>query len=216
VPAKKQPPKVQTKVLIRTGEMDDTQLPYIFIDSLVANYHPDLAEAQFIVGYSYGWKPDKEGRITLGKVSLCQPFERQLHGKDIKIILNYNFWHHSETRDDARQAVIDHQLCHPRPQMDKELGIPLKNELNMIMYYIRDHDFADFHEVWQRWGIWQRDLEKTAEVMAQAWEKERADRELKSAEELEEEGADSEEMDMDDPEIEEDEAVEESATVKSR
>src|SRR4051812_5098242 len=103
MPAPKKPVTVQEKVLACTGEMDDTQLPYIFTDSLIAQFHPELAEANIVIGYNYGWKPNlRDGKMVLATVTLFSDFERQLHGKDIKILLNYNYWHNPATNDDNR------------------------------------------------------------------------------------------------------------------
>ena len=191
MPAPKKPIAVQQKVLARTGEMDDTQLPYLFMDSLIANYHPELAEAQIIMGYSYSWKPNRDGRIILATVSLFNDFERQMHSKDVKILLNYNYWHNPQTNDDNRRALIDHQLSHPRPIMDKDLAIPSRNDMGMIKYYLRAHDIEDFNDVVSRWGIWMIDMEKSAEVMAAAWAKEQKEREARSTEELAEDAPDA-------------------------
>jgi hypothetical protein len=192
MPAPKKPASVQQKLLARTGGMDDTQLPYMMMDSLIANYHPELAEAVIVIGYNYGWKPSRDGKIVLAKITLFPDFERQLHGKDAKLIINYGYWHNPATRDDNRNALIDHHLSHMRPMMDQELDIPLRNEMGMIRYYHRGHDIEDFNDVVSRWGIWMMEMEKSAEVMAAAWEKERLAREARSNEELEEEGADGE------------------------
>ena len=192
MPAPKKPPMVSQKLLARTGEMDDTQLPYIFMDALIAQFHPELAEASIVVGYNYGWKANRDAKIVLASVSLFSDFDRQMHGKDIRILLNYNYWHNPVTTDDNRRALIDHQLCHPRPIMDMDLGISLKNDMGYVKYYLRAHDIEDFAEVVERWGIWMVDMERSAEAMAAAWDREKEARELKSLGELEEEGADGE------------------------
>jgi len=192
MPAEKKPPMVNQKLLARTGEMDDTQLPYIIMDALVAQFHPELVEANIIVGYNYGWKPNRDAKIILASVSLFSDFDRQLHGKDIKILLNYNYWHNPTVNDDNRRALMDHQLCHPRPIMDLDLGIAVKNDMGMIKYYLRQHDIEDFADVVDRWGIWMVDMERSAEIMAKAWEDEKKAREEKANEELEEESPDGE------------------------
>jgi hypothetical protein len=192
MPAAKKPPMVSQKLLARTGEMDDTQLPYIMMDSLIAQFHPELAEANIAIGYNYGWKEKRDSKITLATVSLFSDFERQLHGRDIKILLNYNYWHNLATTDDNRKALLDHQLSHPRPIMDDSLGIPVKNDMGYIKYYLRDHDIEDFADVVDRWGIWLADMERSAEVMAAALEREKLAREERKSEELEEEEPDGE------------------------
>jgi hypothetical protein len=192
MPAPKKPLQVNQKLLARTGEMDDTQLPYILMDSLIAQFHPDLAEANIVIGYNYGWKPNRDAKIILASVALFNDFDRQMHGKDVKILLNYNYWHNPVTTDDNRRALMDHQLCHPRPAMDLDLGIPVRNEMGLIKYYLRAHDIEDFAEVVDRWGIWMVDMERTAEIMADAWAKEVKAREEKTNEELAEEGPDEE------------------------
>lgn len=192
MPAPKKPPQVNQKLLARTGEFDDTQLPYIIMDALIAQFHPDLAEAVIAIGYNYGWKERRDSKVTLATVSLFSDFDRQLHGKDIKILLNYNYWHNPATMDDNRRALMDHQLCHPRPVMDLDLDIPVRNEMGMIKYYIREHDIEDFSAVVDRWGIWLVEMERSAEAMAHAWEEEKKKREEKSLEELGEEEPDGE------------------------
>ena len=56
MPAEKQPAKLNTKILVRTGEIDDTQLPYLMADGLIASNYPELAEVNLVVFYSYGMK----------------------------------------------------------------------------------------------------------------------------------------------------------------
>jgi hypothetical protein len=170
MPAKKQPVKVPYKYLPRTGEIDDSQLPYMMMDALIANYHTDLAGANIAVGYSYGWKPSRDGKVILGMAKVCGAFERQLHGFDLEILLNYDFWHHPDTKDPQRKALMDHELSHPRPIMDEDLGIPKLNENGRTCYYLRKHDIEDFAEVVRRNGIWKADLEKIGQIMAEAWE----------------------------------------------
>jgi hypothetical protein len=192
MPAPKKPLTVNQKLLARTGEMDDTQLPYIIMDALIAQYHPELAETEIVVGYNYGWKENRDSRIILASVSLFSDFDRQMHNKDVKILLNYNYWHSPATTDDNRHALMDHQLCHPRPVMDADLGIPVRNDMGMIKHYLRAHDIEDFSCVVERWGIWLYEMEKCAEVMARVWEEEKKRREEKSLEELGEEEPDGE------------------------
>jgi hypothetical protein len=194
MPAPKKPPMVSQKLLARTGEMDDTQLPYIIMDALIVQYHPDLVETNIAIGYNYGWKANRDAKIILASVSLFSDFDRQMHGKDVKILLNYNYWHNPATTDDNRRALMDHQLCHPRPVMDLDLGIVVRNDMGQIKYYLREHDISDFTEVIERWGIWQIDMERSAEVLAAAWEREKLARETKTNEELEEEEPDGEDM----------------------
>jgi hypothetical protein len=76
--------------------------------------------------------------------------------------------------------------------MDLDLGMVVRNDMGQIKYYLRAHDIEDFSEVVERWGIWVVDMERSAEVMAGAWAKEKAAREQKTLDELEEEEPDGE------------------------
>lgn len=176
MPAQKQPQKVNVKWLPETGEMDDSQLPYMMMKALVANVHDHLAEAKILIFYRYGWKPDRDGKIRLGEADKCDTAERQLHGGDLKITLNYDYWHHPDTHDEERQTLIDHELCHFGVVMDEELGTPKRDELGRIIYYKKRHDVEEFDGVIDRNGLWKKDLEKTAEKMAKAWNEEQARR----------------------------------------
>jgi hypothetical protein len=170
MPAKKQPVKVPYKYLPRTGEIDDTQLPYMMMDSLIANFHNELVDAKIAIGYAYGWKPDRSGKVILGMAKTCGAFEKQLHGFDLEILLSYDFWHHPGTNDDQRKALLDHELSHPRPIMDDDLGMPKVDENGRTCYYLRKHDIEDFADVVRRNGIWKADLERIGQIMAEAWD----------------------------------------------
>jgi hypothetical protein len=164
-------------VLIRTGQIDDSQLPYMMLDSLIAAYYPDLADTKIIIGFSYGLKPDSNtGKIKLGDIKACDKFERQLHDKDVKLYLNYDFWHHSSTRDEQRKALIDRYIWRIQVKMDKELDVPLRDEHGRMLYYLREYDIQDSQEVVQRHGIWNHDMESAVKVMAEVWEKEQKKR----------------------------------------
>lgn len=170
MPAAKQPKKVPDKFLPRTGEHDDSQLPYLMMDALIANYHTDLVEANIAIFYRYGWRKDRDGRLELGDVKIYSDSDRQLHPYDVKLLINYEYWHNAETNDDQRRALLDDILSYPRPVMDEELGEPKTNEMARIVYYKRRPEIEGFRAVYERNGLWKADLEDIARVMKDAWE----------------------------------------------
>jgi hypothetical protein len=170
MPASSKPKPLRYKILKYTGETDDSQLPYIMMKNLVAQYHDPLIEAHIAIAFSHGWKPDRDRKITLGMAKISGELDRQLHTFDIVIILNYDFWHHPDTRYEHQLALVDHELCHPRPVMDDQLGMPKRDEDGKIVYYNRKHDIEDFKEIFQRHGLWKSDLEETAQIMSDALE----------------------------------------------
>jgi hypothetical protein len=177
--------------------MDDSQLPYLMMDSLIANYHDDLVGANIAIGYSYGWRPSRDGKVILGMAKVCGAFEKQLHGFDLEILLNYDFWHHPDTRDEQRKALMDHELSHPRPIMDEDLAIPKVDENGRTCYYLRKHDIEDFADVVRRNGIWKADLEGIAGIMATAWEENQRRKQERAAAALEAQGGEPDGLDDD-------------------
>ena len=128
---------------------------------------PNLAEAKIGLAWRYGFKQDKDGRIILGKCKKCGGVEREAHGHDFIIILNYEFWHDAKTTDKQRLALMDHELCHAAVQTDKE-GDEISDTKGRYVYRCRKHDIEEFREIVERHGLYKSDLQAFAESIRQA------------------------------------------------
>src|SRR5688572_23103082 len=80
------------------------------IKERVKTVHDNLREARIEPAWMIGKKPDKDGRIVLGKMKKVGELDRELHGFDAILILNAEHW--KLLNEAQRKALIDHELCH--------------------------------------------------------------------------------------------------------
>lgn len=146
---------------------EDKTFEYPALDELVARHHVELAEAKIGLAWCFGFKPNADGQVVLGKCKKCGDLEREAHGFDFIIILNYEFWMHAETTKAQRLALLDHELCHAAVKMDEE-GVAKMDTHNRPVWRIRRHDVEEFREIVERHGIWKQDLQAFAEAIRQA------------------------------------------------
>lgn len=110
-------------------------------EELIDEHHPTLAGAG--IGFVFRDKaPISAGKITLGQASKIPPKMLPFVALDFLIWLAEDFW--IDATDLQRRALIDHELCHCRV-------IDGQNK-------IRPHDFEEFGEILERYGLWKSDL----------------------------------------------------------
>jgi hypothetical protein len=129
---------------------------YNILYELAAHQHPLLRDARIALAWLRGVKPDKDGHIKLGKCYKAADVHRQLHNFDFVIGLNREAMGLFNPRQ--RRALIDHELCHAAPQVDKE-GDQKRDALDRPLWRIRKHDIEEFLAVVQRNGCWKSDLD---------------------------------------------------------
>lgn len=159
----KKPKKVNYRVLARSGEPE----LYELMDSLIAEHHGDLGHANIAIAWRFGWKPDADGRLTLGQMKKASDVDRQLHGHDFALLLNYEAWTAAEFTQSQKLALLDHELCHAAISYDED-GEPRRDEQDNLVYRVRKHTIEEFTEVVRRHGLWRHDLQAFAEASVQA------------------------------------------------
>ena len=137
---------------------------YALMDELIVKYHEDLAQANIALAWNLSWKPDIDGRATLGKCRKVGALDRELHQFDFVIILLQEFWDSGDVTDEQRRALLDHELCHGAVVLDKN-GEPVEDERGRKVYRMRKHDIEEFSQVVERHGTYKRDLEKFAAAL---------------------------------------------------
>lgn len=140
------------------------QKMYRMMVTLIAEYHDDLKEARIALAWNTSWKPDPDGRVTLGKLKKATDLDRELHRWDFVMVLRKEFWEHPDVTDDKREALMDHELCHGRLKLDKNLD-PVTDAKGRKVYRTRKHDIEEFREVVWRHGYWKYELETFAEAV---------------------------------------------------
>ena len=156
----------QKKLSYRLIEREDDAGAKIYglMDELVVQYHEDLAQANIALAWNLSWKPDLDGRATLGKCRKVGSLDRELMEYDFVIILLREFWDSSDVTDEQRRALLDHELCHGAVVKDKN-GDPVEDERGRKLYRTRKHDIEEFSQVVERHGTYKHELEKFAQAI---------------------------------------------------
>jgi hypothetical protein len=137
---------------------------YARLETLVAEHHPELGRARIALAWCTSWKPDVDGRVTLGKCKRASDLDRELAAYDFVILLRRSFWLDDRVSDAQRTALLDHELCHAALKYD-EKGEPVEDERGRLVWRTRRHDLEEFSEVVQRHGMWNADLERFAAAL---------------------------------------------------
>jgi hypothetical protein len=134
---------------------------YALLDELVRLHHHDLEEARIALAWCTSWKPDVDGRVTLGKCRKASDLDRELAAFDFVILLSERFYQDSFTTALQRRALVDHELTHAALQHDTR-GEPVIDARGRRVYRLRRHDLEEFADIAARYGCYKRDLEAFA------------------------------------------------------
>lgn len=151
------PKKVSYELLSRRSLIGEPI--YRVLDEEVEAHHGDLKEATIGLAWNTSWKPDVDGRVTLGKCKKASDLDRELAAYDFVILLRRDFWDSPSVTDAQRLALLDHELMHAAVKYDKH-GDPVYDERGRIVYRIRKHDIEEFADIVERHGCYKRDLER--------------------------------------------------------
>jgi hypothetical protein len=160
-------PKALTYVLIDRMEVGAAPGMYALLDELVERHHEDLfrTNARIALAWATSWKADVDGRLVLGKCHKASDLSRELAPWDFVILLNQEFWRDTRVSEDARRALLDHELCHAAVSYDAT-GEPKVDIAGRTLYRIRKHDLEEFSAIAARYGCWKKDIEHFAQQLA--------------------------------------------------
>ena len=137
---------------------------YALLGRLIQRDHEHLRNARIALAWSTAWKPDVDGRVTLGRCKRVGDPDREIMGLDFVILLSADFWQHSDVSDAQREALLDHELSHAEVAYDPA-GEPQEDEHGRVVYRMRKHDVEEFSGVIRRHGLYKRDLEDFAAAL---------------------------------------------------
>lgn len=160
-------PKRLSYELIRDEPGSIGRQAYTMMRELVTRWRPDLQEARIALAWCTSWKPDPDGRVTIGKCKKASELDRELMEFDFIILLSKAFWLDLEVTDDQRRALLDHELMHAAVKVG-ENGEPEEDAKGRIVYRIRKHDIEEFADTVKRHGIYRGDLDTFAAALRQA------------------------------------------------
>lgn len=140
---------------------------YKMLDDLLIAHHEELLNARIALLWRTNWKPDADGRLTLGQCVKASDLHRELAPYDFAILLSRPFFEDPLVSDTQRLALIDHELTHAAPMVD-ESGEPVYDARGRQMWRLRKHDLEEFSCIAERYGIWKRDVEVFAAALDRA------------------------------------------------
>jgi putative metallopeptidase len=141
---------------------------YALLSELVEAHHQEILDARIALAWHLGWKPDVDGRVTLGQCKRVGDLDREISDQyDFVIILREAFWADPHVTDLQRRALLDHELSHASVKYD-EKGNPMIDERGRTVYRVRRHDLEEFASIAERYGVWKKDLEVFAQALDRA------------------------------------------------
>jgi len=137
---------------------------YPMLNRLIEAHHEELTNARIALAWNLSWKPDVDGRVTLGKCKRASDLDRELAAYDFVIILRKEFFEDAAVTNEQREALVDHELCHASPKLDGD-GEQVEDERGRKVWRIRKHDIEEFSAIVARHGCYKRDLEQFAAAL---------------------------------------------------
>jgi len=156
------PKKVSYELIPRDTDIGKPM--YALLDELVEKYHDDVQYARVALAWCTSWRADVDGHQILGKCKRASDLDRELADFDFVILLQRSFWNSISVTPAQRAALLDHELCHAAPKLDK-YGDYLEDERGRRVYRTRKHDIEEFTAIVERHGVWKRDLERFAAAL---------------------------------------------------
>lgn len=158
-------PKKLTYELIERDSLAGHPI-YALLDDLVAVHHDDLSrtEARIALAWCTSWKPDVDGRVTLGKCMKASDLHRELAPYDFVILLSRSFVEDPLVTVQQRRALLDHELSHAAVKYDAT-GEPMRDARDRVCFRVRKHDLEEFAAVVARHGCYKRDIEMFASAL---------------------------------------------------
>jgi len=138
---------------------------YRLLADLVEEHHEEIEDARIALAWCTSWRPDVDGRVTLGKCKKASDLDRELQACDVVILLSKFWWQDLAVSAAQRAALLDHELCHVTVKLDDRTHEPTYDERGRKVYRTRKHDLEEFEAVVARHGCYKRDLESFAKTL---------------------------------------------------
>lgn len=139
-------------------------LPYELMAECIEEWHEDLAECRIALLWAFNVKPDKDGRLVLGKCMPVSEHDRLLHGFARKIWFNKLAWDSEDMTRAKRLALMDHELSHIAPDVDDDSDEQKYDGHGLPIWRTVKHTIEDFHFVVARHGCYKADIAALCEA----------------------------------------------------
>jgi len=138
--------------------------PYSLLAQARRKWHRPLDEARIALAWRARIKSDKDGHLILGRCVKVSDLQKELAEYDFIIVLNRDVWESPEFSREKQMALLDHELCHAAPVLNK-LGTQARDERDRPIWRCRKHDIEEFRTVVEHHGCYKRDLEAFAQSL---------------------------------------------------
>lgn len=146
--------KKATLKLIERKHAGKITQPYKLLEELIAEHHPELRDAKFIMLWKTGWRADKDGRLTHAKIIKATEAQREVWGDcDYMILLHRELWKCERFTEESRRHDIDHELYHAGPEIDDSTGEQRLDERDRPCWRIVKHKIETFPDLIERYGL---------------------------------------------------------------
>lgn len=142
----------------------DNSEPYRLLDEVRNNWHEHLHSAHICLAWRKALKPDVDGHLVLGRCMKASDLQKELSRWDFVILLNKEVWNDSEFTVEKKRALLDHELCHAAPALDKEFEKKYDQKGRPVWRTVK-HDIEEFQAIVTRHGCYKKDLERFAEAL---------------------------------------------------
>lgn len=149
--------------VIREKDGGKVSEPYILLKQVRKESHDHISEALVALAWRHRVKSDKDGILKLGQCLKNSGVHREFAEYDFIIVLNKMAW--DAFAKPQKLALLDHELCHIMPSEDKN-GEHQQDDRGRKLFRARRHDIEEFSEIVKRHGLYKKDLERFAEVVA--------------------------------------------------
>lgn len=136
---------------------------YGLLDGARREWHEKLSEARIALAWRLRLKPDVDCKIVLGKCVKISDLQKELAHYDFIIVLNQIYW--DDFSEKQRLALLDHELCHAAPSLNRKTGDQLRDARDRPIWRVRKHDIEEFACVVERHGMWKGDLQLFAQAI---------------------------------------------------
>lgn len=105
-----------------------------------------------------------DGGVIAGKAIRVDDRNWTIHKTDVLIEIARDVW--DEASEDFKNALMDHELHHPKVVLDEEQSPVMEESTGRIKVIFRRHDIEEFAIVLERHGAYHESLRKFLEAFA--------------------------------------------------
>jgi len=135
---------------------EDGEEIYALLDHVIEQDREELRGMRIVLCWRFGWKPNVDGQLVLGKAALVTELDSKLSGFDGKILLNAEVW--PTLSDEQKLAFLDHETRHFAPKLDKN-GEHREDVNGRKLWRRVGHDLEEFTATYRKYGAWRPNLE---------------------------------------------------------